>query len=133
MPGGDRTGPLGHGPRTGRAAGFCSGFAVPGYRNEGPLRGGRGGWGNQRFEAMGARGRGRGRRNQYGAIGLPGGARYGGAALNRAAVMPPATGAMAAKDEMEMLDQQARFLEQSLDDIRKRKNELSATLKVETP
>ena len=39
MPGGDRTGPAGMGPMTGRAAGFCAGYSVPGYAN--PI-GGRG-------------------------------------------------------------------------------------------
>ncbi len=33
MPFGDRTGPMGLGPTTGRAAGFCAGFPVPGYIN----------------------------------------------------------------------------------------------------
>lgn len=33
MPFGDRTGPAGMGPMTGRAAGFCAGFPVPGYMN----------------------------------------------------------------------------------------------------
>ena len=33
MPRGDGTGPLGLGPMTGRAAGFCAGFRVPGYMN----------------------------------------------------------------------------------------------------
>jgi hypothetical protein len=33
MPGGDRTGPLGLGPRTGRGLGYCSGYAYPGYLN----------------------------------------------------------------------------------------------------
>ncbi len=33
MPWGDRTGPWGFGPRTGRAAGFCSGFGMPGFMN----------------------------------------------------------------------------------------------------
>jgi len=33
MPGGDRTGPLGLGPRTGRAAGYCAGYPVPGFMN----------------------------------------------------------------------------------------------------
>jgi hypothetical protein len=33
MPGGDRTGPQGMGPRTGRAAGFCAGYDVPGFMN----------------------------------------------------------------------------------------------------
>ncbi|RLI76297.1 hypothetical protein DRP04_12770 [Archaeoglobales archaeon] len=33
MPGGDRTGPWGMGPRTGRGAGFCSGYGMPGFMN----------------------------------------------------------------------------------------------------
>ena len=36
MPGGDRTGPLGAGPRTGRAAGYCAGYGMPGYANPMP-------------------------------------------------------------------------------------------------
>ena len=31
MPGGDRTGPMGMGPMTGRGAGFCAGAGVPGF------------------------------------------------------------------------------------------------------
>ena len=33
--GGDGTGPQGLGPMTGRAAGFCAGYPVPGYMNSG--------------------------------------------------------------------------------------------------
>jgi len=33
MPFGDGTGPAGMGPMTGRAAGFCAGYSVPGYMN----------------------------------------------------------------------------------------------------
>ena len=33
MPRGDRTGPWGAGPMTGRAAGYCAGYSVPGYMN----------------------------------------------------------------------------------------------------
>jgi hypothetical protein len=33
MPRGDRTGPLGLGPRTGRAAGYCGGHGMPGFMN----------------------------------------------------------------------------------------------------
>ena len=47
MPGGDRTGPVGRGPRTGRGFGFCSGYPSPGY-TVGQPRGGIGfgrGWG----------------------------------------------------------------------------------------
>lgn len=39
MPRGDRTGPWGAGPMTGRAAGFCAGFGMPGYMNPVPGRG----------------------------------------------------------------------------------------------
>ena len=31
MPGGDRTGPRGEGPQTGRSMGYCSGQNAPGY------------------------------------------------------------------------------------------------------
>ena len=33
MPKGDKTGPWGQGPMTGRNAGYCAGFAVPGFMN----------------------------------------------------------------------------------------------------
>jgi hypothetical protein len=56
MPWGDRTGPAGMGPRTGRAMGLCSGFNTPGYMNPGPGFGrGRGfgrGFGFRRWAAM---------------------------------------------------------------------------------
>ena len=35
MPRGDKTGPYGAGPMTGRAAGYCAGYTVPGYMNTG--------------------------------------------------------------------------------------------------
>ncbi|RUM33674.1 MAG: hypothetical protein DSY33_03955 [Archaeoglobus sp.] len=58
MPGGDRTGPLGLGPRTGRGLGYCSGYNRPGFMTGGFGRGrGRG-----RAGRGGGRGRGRGRR-----------------------------------------------------------------------
>jgi hypothetical protein len=51
MPYGDGTGPFGHGPRTGRGAGFCGGYNSPGFMNsavprEGLGRRSFGGWGN---------------------------------------------------------------------------------------
>ena len=64
MPFGDRTGPRGMGPMTGRGAGYCAGFGQPGFANPIPGRGwlgfgfGWGGWGGWR----GGWGRGRGRR-----------------------------------------------------------------------
>ncbi|MCD6496631.1 MAG: DUF5320 domain-containing protein [Candidatus Aenigmarchaeota archaeon] len=48
MPWGDRTGPNGAGPRTGRGLGYCSGYNSPGYTKGVPMGGrgfGRGGFG----------------------------------------------------------------------------------------
>ena len=36
MPGGDRTGPRGMGPMTGRGLGYCAGVGMPGYVNLAP-------------------------------------------------------------------------------------------------
>jgi len=53
MPGGNGTGPAGMGPMTGRAAGYCAGYNMPGYANPIPgrgfvgYRGGRGGRGGR--------------------------------------------------------------------------------------
>lgn len=33
MPWGDGTGPMGQGPMTGRAAGYCAGYNMPGFMN----------------------------------------------------------------------------------------------------
>ncbi|MBW1932293.1 MAG: DUF5320 domain-containing protein [Deltaproteobacteria bacterium] len=107
MPGGDRTGPLGMGPMTGRAAGFCAGFPVPGYAN--PV-GGRGmGWGRGR--GMG-RGRGFGRGFGWaGAVGpYPANASFG-------PLLTPA-------QELEGLKQQAEFLQSSLSQINDRIEQL---------
>ncbi len=84
MPGGDRTGPLGLGPMTGRRAGYCAGFPVPGYMNPGFGWGGFG-LGRGGFPRGGGRGRGfgggrgrwwRGGFYGYSAYGYP---PYGGA------------------------------------------------------
>ncbi len=47
MPGGDRTGPMGMGPMTGRGAGYCAGSPAPGFMNRG-FGGGGGGFGRGR-------------------------------------------------------------------------------------
>ena len=57
MPRGDKTGPWGAGPMTGRAAGYCTGYSVPGYMN--PRRGYDRGFGRGRSRGFG-RGWGRG-------------------------------------------------------------------------
>ncbi len=115
MPFGDRTGPLGLGPRTGRAAGYCSGFGIPGYANplsgRGWFGGGRG-WGRDWF------GGGRGWRHWYWATGLPGWARigYGYPAFAGYPYGVPLT----AKEEMDLLKDQAKFFKQQLENIESR-------------
>jgi hypothetical protein len=42
MPAGDGTGPMGMGPMTGRAAGYCVGYPLPGFANPFGLGWGRG-------------------------------------------------------------------------------------------
>jgi len=74
MPAGDGTGPMGMGPMTGRAAGFCAGYGMPGYTNPIPGRGLGMGFGRGRGFWGGGRGGGRGWRNQSYATGVPGGA-----------------------------------------------------------
>ncbi len=62
MPWGDRTGPFGAGPRTGRGLGYCAGNTVPGYMVGGPGWGFGRGWGRGfgRGWGRGWFGRGRG-------------------------------------------------------------------------
>jgi hypothetical protein len=77
MPAGDRTGPRGMGPRSGRAAGYCAGFERPGYANPAPDRGF--GMDFGRGRGFGGRGGGgRGWRHMFHATGKPGWMRFGG-------------------------------------------------------
>jgi hypothetical protein len=119
MPGGDRTGPMGEGPRTGRAAGFCTGSDVPGYVNSGP----RGFWGygggrGWRFWGYGG---GRGWRNRYHATGLTG---WLWEALGRPS-SAPAEG-RTSEGELDELKRQSGLLESFLGSIRKRIEELES-------
>ena len=126
MPRGDGTGPAGMGPMTGRAAGFCAGYPAPGYMN--PI-GGRGYGGRGR----GFRGGGRGRRNWYYATGLPGWARtgygmpaWGGGVSPYAYGGAPFASTIAPQQELDGLKGQAEYLEDSLDGIKKRIEELES-------
>jgi len=114
MPGGDRTGPLGMGPMTGRAAGFCAGYPIPGYLN--PV-GGRG-------LARGFRGgrRGRGYMGAYGINAPVYPAPYPPwPPVTNAPVYPFDTG-----DELDMLRKQAEHLAESLEQVKERIGELES-------
>ncbi len=123
MPRGDGTGPGGMGPMTGRAAGFCAGYSVPGYMN--PV-GGRGYWGR-------GRGGGRGWRHSYYATGLPGWARapmgypaWGGPADTYAPSAGPFAPTMAAEQELGDLKKQSEYFQDALGQINNRIEQLEA-------
>jgi len=124
MPRGDGTGPMGMGPMTGRAAGFCAGFGAPGFANRYVGRGLGGG--------IAGRGGGRGWRNMYYATGVPGFARgtWGAPALAWANPYAAAESGVQygreidREQETEALKAQAGYLESTLKDIEKRIEEL---------
>jgi len=109
MPGGDRTGPSGMGPRTGRAAGFCADYPAPGYANPFPSGFGMG----QGF------GRGRGG-NRRGFFGGGYGWNWGYPSYEPSPVQ-----------ELDLLQNQAKALQKQLTDIQSRISELEADSKTE--
>ncbi|MGD9974420.1 MAG: DUF5320 domain-containing protein [Desulfatirhabdiaceae bacterium] len=115
MPRGDGTGPMGTGPMTGRAAGYCSGAGAPIARNPG--------YGCGFGRGMGYGGCGYGFRNIFHATGIPGRMRFGGypGPYGYPAPFQPGMGM-----EKQMLKQQADGLQMELDLIRKRLDEMEA-------
>ncbi len=120
MPGGDGTGPAGMGPMTGRAAGFCAGFPVPGYMNPIPGRGF--GYGGGRGFGMGFRG-GRGWGGYWQAPYAAPAHPYPGAIPPYAA---PYGGGPTPEQEADMLKGQVEYFEDVLEGIKKRIEELEA-------
>lgn len=107
------------GPMTGRAAGYCAGYSMPGFANPVPGRGL-------------AFGRGRGFGRGLG-LGFRGGRGWGAAcaapypagALYGAPAAPYAAGPTE-QQEIDALNEQSAYLEQALDAVRKRLGELEA-------
>ena len=105
MPRGSGTGPMGAGPMTGRSAGYCAGFATPGFANS------VGGGGLGRGMGRGVRGGGCGFRNRFYAPG--------------AVPVPMQAPAMTANQEKEYLAHEAKDIENDLEAIKKRLDELA--------
>ncbi len=123
MPRGDCTGPWGLGPMSGRGAGCCAGYPVPGYMNPASRAGFGFGFGRGRGRGWG-RGLGRGWGLGWGAAWhwgagfhpYPGGAIHG--------PWGPWPGAPGAVSESEFLKEQAAALKDQLNQIQKRLDEL---------
>jgi hypothetical protein len=112
MPRGDRTGPMGLGPMTGRGVGLCAGFPSPGYAAQGFGGGFRGGSGG-RMPAGGYGGGGWGWRHRFFATGLPRWARS-------------YEGDVPSNQETEWLKERAGQLEKQLDAINQRIKEIES-------
>ncbi len=106
------------GPMTGRAAGYCAGYAAPGHMNPIPGRGawGRGG-GFGRGRGFG-RGLGRGRGAGWGAVAY--------APPYAAPAYAPPFAPPTALQERDALQGQLEYLEDALDGVRKRLAELES-------
>jgi len=127
MPKGDKTGPAGRGPMTGRAAGYCAGYAMPGYANPAPnrnFRAGFGGGGGRGARGRGFGGGGHGWRNMLYATGQPGWMRFVSYAVpygRRASYMD-----VGPEDEKRALQSEAEALQVELDRIKKRLSEIES-------
>jgi hypothetical protein len=119
MPGRNGTGPMGMGPMTGRAAGYCAGFGTPGFAS--PM-GGRGcGMGFGRGRGAG----GRGFRNMFHATGLTGWQRAA-VGLPLGATVSPPVAAPTRDQQLDALKGQATCFEGALGELRKRIEELES-------
>ena len=118
MPRGDRSGPNGMGPMTGRTFGFCAGNNAPGYASApGPGRGMA--WGGGR-----ARGFGMGRGMAWGCGGYGGAYGGRGMAWNRPeAPAAPENRKAVLEDEMAALEERMQFLKREMDAINSEKKE----------
>ena len=118
MPGGDRTGPLGQGPMTGRRAGYCAGYSAPGYANSVPGRGRGFGYGRGFGRGRGW-GRGFGRGFGFGWAGYP----Y---AYGNPYMTPSYPADVTPKQEADMLRAEAKAMQEEIDAINQRVKDLES-------
>ena len=107
MPRGNGTGPMGAGPMTGRGTGYCAGFATPGFANQAGYGGLGRGMGMGRGARVGGRGMGFGFRNRF----------YAPETMQAQPIN--------ADQEKDYLANEAKALENDLEAIKKRLDELS--------
>jgi hypothetical protein len=137
MPAGDRTGPMGWGPMTGRAAGYCAGATVPGAATALGGRGFGGGFGRGFGGGFwgGGRGRGGGRnRWRWYSPGLAGWLPAAGRGAGRfgywasgTGYAPPVVPGLTREQQIATLKSQAQYLEDALAGVRKQLEDFQAT------
>ena len=119
MPAGDGRGPIGSGPMTGRGAGYCAGYSVPGYANA--ARGG-GYFGFGR-----GRGGGRGRGNRFNATDRPfWGRRFQNTPAPFGYEYPYTQPEFSADAEAKMLREQAEFMQKNIEALNERIRQLES-------
>jgi hypothetical protein len=120
MPAGDRTGPLGSGPRTGGSFGYCSGYPRPGYMGPGAGMGFGRGFGRGYGRGLGS---GRGRRFRHPGAWGPWGYPYPPAVPyghpSGAGAYPPVNEEAALADEAAFLEAELTRLRERLDELKK--------------
>lgn len=116
MPRGDRTGPMGMGAMTGRAAGYCAGFEMPGYANPIVGRSFGMGYGHRRGFGGHGFGGGHGWRHYFHATGSPGWMRFG-AYAEPYRKSDPEIEKQALKNEAEALQSELDFIKKRLSEI----------------
>jgi ferredoxin len=139
MPGGDRTRPVGLGPRSGRSAGDSAGRPVPAYlnllqrlgfwgwgRGRGTRRGNRGGGGRRAGKGRGrGRGTGRGRGMMASSWAAPP-PETGSGEVSAPTTPPPPPSQRRNDQELEALKAQARATEQTLRPIHEKASQRQA-------
>jgi len=116
MPRGDRTGPAGAGPMTGRGFGYCAGYGAPGYATA-PGSGMGMAWGYGRGRGRGGFGLGMGWGRGRGYSGYYGPAPYSwGAAEGPSS---PENQRQMLKEEIDALEERKRYLQNEIDAIEK--------------
>jgi len=121
MPFRDGTGPMGMGPMTGWAMGYCAKFTTPGYMK--PYYG-------KTYVGFGSA-RGRGNRYWYYATGLPGWLRFSGVSSKPVININSIYEEFTPEKEVEVLKNESEFLKKNLNDINNRIIELEKIIKKE--
>ncbi|WP_440954129.1 DUF5320 domain-containing protein [Methanosarcina sp. Mfa9] len=119
MPGGDRTGPMGQGSKTGRAMGYCSGSDAPGYTIGVPAGSGRGA--GRGAEVGMVRGAGRGGGRGFRCRRIPGFGRGGGFAArgDYPGYYYPAPAQSRTESDVNLLENRISSLKQELETLTK--------------